>query len=205
MEILRFPLGQMQANCYFLINGKECLLIDPADSADFILEEIQRRNLHLVGMMATHGHFDHVMAAGEIQMSFENMPLYIHHDDLFLLKRLKETAKYFLGFDPQIMPIKNTSSLKKGQFSLGDFNCEILSTPGHTPGSCCFYFREEATVFTGDTIFKDGIGRYDFSYSHKRRLFHSIESILTLPDFTTMYSGHGDDTLIQFVKQNHKE
>ena len=74
----------MQANCYFLIDGEECLIIDPADEASFILEELQRRKLKLVGMLATHGHFDHIMAAGEIQKSLD-VALYIDNKDMFLI------------------------------------------------------------------------------------------------------------------------
>src|SRR3990172_9252196 len=106
MKVLNFALGQMQANCYFLIEGEECLIIDPADEASFILEELQRRKLKLAGMLATHGHFDHMMAAGEIQKSI-NVPLYISKEDLFLIDRLEETAEHFLGYKPII--IKPTS------------------------------------------------------------------------------------------------
>ena len=106
MKILKFPLGQLQANCYFLIEQDECLVIDPADDASFILEELLRRRLKLIGMLATHGHFDHVMAVGEIQKSF-NVPLYISGKDQFLIDRVEETAEYFLGFRQTIVPIKN--------------------------------------------------------------------------------------------------
>ena len=94
MTIKKYSLGELQANCYFLIEGKDCLIIDPADDASFILEEIQRQQLNLVGMLATHGHFDHIGAVGEIQLSF-NVPLYIFKEDRFLIDRLNETAKHF--------------------------------------------------------------------------------------------------------------
>lgn len=202
MDIRSFPLGQMQANCYFIIKDKQCLLIDPADSADFILEEVSRRNLEVVGLVATHGHFDHVMAVGEIQLSFPHLPLYINSEDHFLLQRLDETAKHFLGFDPHVIKPTKFHDLKEGKVAIGDFNFEVISTPGHTPGSVSLYFREDAILFSGDTLFNAGVGRYDFSYSDKNELKKSVERILDLPDFVTVYPGHGEETLVQSEKAN---
>lgn len=201
MKILRFTLGQLQANCYFLIEGNECLIIDPADEASFILEELQRRKLKLVGMLATHGHFDHIMAAGEIQLSIL-VPFYIFEKDLFLVKRLNETAKYFLGFDPHSLPPKRIEHLKTGEFHISQFTFHILSTPGYTPGSICYYFSEEKLIFTGDTLFRQGIGRYDFSYSDKNELRKSLGEIFGFPDETRVYPGHGEITSIKEEKKN---
>lgn len=195
MRIDLYPLGQLQANCYFLTRGSDCVIIDPADSADFILEKIQRERLNLVALIATHGHFDHIMAAGEIQLSYD-VPLYIHSDDLFLVKRLNETAKHFLGFDPAVIIPKNTLSLDEGVLHVGSFMLDIIRTPGHTPGSCSIYVKEENSVFTGDTLFKQGIGRYDHSYSDKKTLFNSLQTLFELPEETIVYPGHEDITTI---------
>jgi len=195
MKIIRYSLGELQANCYFVANDNKCLIIDPGDEADFILEEVQRKNLNPVGILATHGHFDHVMAVGEIQASFD-IPLYIFKEDFFLLKRLKETAERFLSHKPAILPIKKIFPISEGKFQISNFKFQILAAPGHTPGSCCLYFKDEQAVFTGDTLFKDGIGRYDFSYSSKKDLFNSIKKILKLPEETTVYPGHGEETSI---------
>ena len=190
----------MQANCYLLERDGKALLIDPADSADFILEQIQRQNLELIGIIATHGHFDHVMAVGEIQLSYPYLSLHINNKDEFLLKRLPETAKHFLGFDPTIVPIRLTADLPEGTFSIEDFECEVLHTPGHTPGSCCLYFKNAGILFSGDTLFQSGIGRYDFSYSDKEELKHSIQEILKLPEETRIFPGHGEETLVDYEK-----
>lgn len=189
----------MQANCYFLIQENECLIIDPADDASFILEELQRRRLNLVGMLATHGHFDHVMAVGEIQLNFD-VPLYIFKEDIFLIERLLETAQYFLGYKPTIIKPKSTKFLLDNEFEISNFKFQILPTPGHTPGSCCFYFKEENILFTGDTLFKQGIGRYDFSYSSKKDLDNSLKTIFKLPENTVVYPGHGEQTKLNSEK-----
>jgi len=194
MKILKFPLGQMQANCYFLIKNNECLIIDPADDASFILEELQRRRLKLIGMLATHGHFDHVMAVGEIQQSL-NTPLYINKKDQFLLDRLEETAEHFLGYKQIILPIKKTENLDIEEFS-ASWRMKIISTAGHTPGSQSYYFPKEKIVFTGDTLFKGAIGRFDHSYCNKTDLKNSLVELTNLPEDIKVYSGHGEETTI---------
>ncbi len=196
MNILKFSLGQLQANCYFLIENNQCLIIDPADETPFILEELQRRRLNLVGMLATHGHFDHVMAVGEIQKSFP-VPFYIKKEDLFLINRLKKTSEYFLGYNPYCLKPVKINYFKNKLFTISSFKFYVLSTPGHTPGSCCFYFEEKKIIFTGDTLFHNSIGRYDFSYSNKDLLKKSLETLLKLPKEIKVYPGHGEETMIK--------
>ncbi|MEI6532546.1 MAG: MBL fold metallo-hydrolase [Candidatus Roizmanbacteria bacterium] len=197
MKIFQYTLGQMQANCYFLVNGDECVLIDPADSADFLLEKIITQNLKLVGMIATHGHFDHIMAVGEIQLSYPLLPLYLHPNDDFLAKRVNQTAKYFLGFDPGVVQPHLYNPLKAGKLSISSFTFDVIETPGHSPGSCCIVSEDEKVIFSGDTIFKQAVGRYDFSYSDKKDLKKSVEKIMSYGDEYELFSGHGESTLIQ--------
>lgn len=186
----------MQANCYLLEDDGKALLIDPGDSADFLLETIQRMGLELVGIIATHGHFDHIMACGEIQLSFPYLPLHIHENDSFLLKRVDETAKHFLGFDPVILPVRQTATLRSGEFLISNFPIQVIETPGHTPGSVSLYFPESQALFSGDTLFNAGIGRYDFSYSDKDLLKASLAKLLELPGEIIVYPGHGEQTSI---------
>jgi len=205
MIIRKFSLGQLQANCYFVIDHHDCLIIDPADDANFLLEEILRQKLSIKALLATHGHFDHLMAVGEIQASFK-APLYISDKDLFLVDRLDETAAYFLGCQTSIIKpsiIKKISQEKPDRTNLlPAFGLEIIPTPGHTPGSLSFYFPKVKTIFSGDTLFKQGIGRYDFSYARKKDLESSLKKILQLPEKTVVYPGHGDATTIKDEKSN---
>ncbi|KKP67038.1 MAG: YqgX [Candidatus Roizmanbacteria bacterium GW2011_GWA2_35_19] len=196
MKIIRFPLGQMQANCYFVINGNNCLIVDPADDAPFILEEIQRRKLNLLGLLATHGHFDHLMAVGEIQLSY-NIPLYIFKGDQFLIDRLEETSEYFLGYKTNIIKPLNIKFFKEGPFLEKTFGMKVIKTPGHTPGGCVFYLEKENTLICGDLLFKGAIGRYDFAYCNKKHLKESLAKILKLPKVTKVLPGHGEETIIE--------
>lgn len=199
MKIQCYPLGELQANCYFIVNDKDCIIVDPGDSADFITEKISRENLKVRALVATHGHFDHVMAVGELQVILR-VPFYISSKDAFLLKRVEETAKYFLGHTPEVIPIKDSLDISKGTFHISPFTFEVIETPGHTPGSICLYAKEDGMIFTGDTLFKNGIGRYDFSYSDKKQLFHSLLTLTQLPGETIIYPGHGDSSFIDEEK-----
>ncbi len=199
MNVIKFSLGELQANCYFLIKGNNCLIIDPADDASFILEEISRRRLSLKAMLATHGHFDHVMAAGEIQLSI-NVPLYIFKEDQFLVDRLNNTAEHFLGYDPHVLIPKNIQYLKDGELEVGDLRLEVIKTPGHTPGSCSFYSKTENFLLAGDTLFKDGVGRTDLSYSSPKDLNNSLKKLFALPDITIVYPGHGEEAILEEEK-----
>jgi glyoxylase-like metal-dependent hydrolase (beta-lactamase superfamily II) len=201
MQIIKYVLGELETNCYLLIKDEECVIIDPSDNADFLLEEIQRRNLKLTAMLATHGHFDHIMAAGEIQLSFD-IPLYIHLKDQFLIDRLAETAKHFLSFPPSIIKPKNIQFYSDGLLKIKNFKFKIIFSPGHTPGSICLYLQKENILFTGDTLFKDGVGRTDFSYSSRADLEKSLKTIFKLPPQTVIYPGHGEESSLRNERVN---
>lgn len=214
MKILSFSLSQLQVNCYFVIKNNKCLIIDPADEADFILEKIQQLKLDPVAMVATHGHFDHIMAAGEIQLSY-NIPFYIHQNDIFLLDRLEQTAQYFLGYKPAIIKPKNITTISKLALHVTRFALQVIKTPGHTPGSISLYYDNyhpelacltarqasgSPILFSGDTLFKQGVGRTDFSYSSASDLEKSLKKLFQLPKKTIVYPGHGDKTTIKQEK-----
>ncbi|NMB57270.1 MBL fold metallo-hydrolase [Candidatus Beckwithbacteria bacterium] len=240
MKIEKLAVGQLQTNCYFLINQKqECLILDPGDDADFIIDKIQEGKLKPLAMLATHGHFDHVMAAFELQLAFA-IPFYLHPKDEFLLDRMSQTAQFFLG-NIQVPPkVQKVNFLQVGKFEISDFAFEIIHTPGHTPGSVSFYFssfmsssnrhsdlselslsgiyknkiasshhvetrNDTGVIFVGDVIFAGGgVGRTDFSYCNAKDLNKSIEKILKLPEKTTIYSGHREESRVEGEKEYFK-
>ncbi len=194
MKIEILPLGQLQTNCYIAHCGGEAVIVDPADESEFIAEKIQRLNLKPLAILATHGHFDHILAAGELQMIF-NVPFYIHPSDEFLLKEINKSANFWLKNKFNYPLPKETIELKNGfRFKFGDCELKIMETSGHTPGSVCFL--SDGVIFSGDTLFKNGVGRTDFSYSDKTQLEKSLEKIFRLAPETTVYPGHGEKTTI---------
>lgn len=196
MQVLCFPLGELQANCYFLIKDNDLIIIDPADEANFLLDEIRTRKLKPVAILATHGHFDHIMAVGTIQLSFP-VPFYIKVEDKFLIERLSETAKHFLGYDPIIIPPIKMNEMPNNKLVINKFNLNIVKTPGHTPGSVCILDKKGNDLFTGDTLFKQGVGRTDFSYGSESDLDKSLVKLMKLPGETTIYPGHGEATTVK--------
>ncbi len=206
LEIITLIVGQMQENCYLVYDSKslEVMIIDPGDDADYIERIIADNKLKPTEIIATHGHFDHIMAVTELKLAY-GIPFAIHKNDEFLVKNMQSSAKHFLGIitdpPPAIDEFLDTKSLIK----IGDYQLEIIETPGHTPGSCCFYSKAENILFAGDLLFADGgVGRSDFSYSNGEELQISLKKIFKLSPETIIYSGHGRSSTLKEESTFHK-
>jgi hydroxyacylglutathione hydrolase len=202
LTIKKLVVGQMGTNCYLVIDQKSCeaLIIDPGDDAEYISGEISKLDVHPTYIIATHGHFDHIMAACALQLAY-NIPFLIHESDAFLLQNMQSSAKHFLSLSTVDPPPKITKFLQNGDTIA---NLTVLYTPGHTPGGICLYAKKERTLITGDTIFEaGGVGRTDFSYSNHTQLTTSIAMILSLPPKTILLPGHGNQTIVQIEKTYH--
>jgi glyoxylase-like metal-dependent hydrolase (beta-lactamase superfamily II) len=198
MNVERLVVGQLATNCYlaFCPKVREAVIIDPGDDGDFVIRKALDLNLKPKFILATHGHFDHLLSAKELQVNFK-IPFLIHRADLFLLKRVKSTADYFLDFKgfPELAegPPRVERYLEEGEIiSFGKEQLKILETPGHTPGGVSFY--TEGALFSGDTLFCRGVGRTDLSYSSFKALQDSLQKLFRLPPRTVVYPGHGEET-----------
>lgn len=192
--VLPLPVGQMQANCYILFDKKtrECTIVDPGDDADFIIRRITDMRARPTKILATHGHFDHILAVGELRLAY-SIPFFIHKDDAFLVANMADSAKHFLNITTDPPPTIDEFLILSKNVSVGKTEFEVISTPGHTPGSVCLYNEYEKILFCGDLLFDSGaVGRVDFSYSDKDKMKQSIKKIMKLPDNLTVYPGHGD-------------
>lgn len=203
IHIYRFPLGELSANCYVLADtdSGKCIVIDAADDGAFIGEFVVRNNWVVTDILATHGHFDHNLAAFEVQTAF-NARFAIHETDAFLLKRMRETAQHFLGHIPPTVAPAISSYLKDtASLSVGDHEFAFKHVPGHTPGSMAFVVDSLGVAFVGDTVFAGGgVGRYDFSYSDEGQLRQSVRTILSLPDTMILLPGHGEELTVEQAK-----
>lgn len=179
------------------------MIIDPGGEGDFISQKILDLKLKPVFILATHGHFDHVLGVVELKLTFD-IPFLMPEADLFLLKRTKETAEYFLGPGacPEIHKKLDLSSLvdsfiKEGDvIKFGKEKLEVIKTPGHSPGGVSFFNKKAGILFSGDTLFCRGIGRTDFSYASSDELEASLKRLFELPDETAVYPGHGPETTL---------
>ncbi|MBM3205754.1 MBL fold metallo-hydrolase [Candidatus Shapirobacteria bacterium] len=203
MEVERLTVGQLQTNCY-LVWEKEThqgIIIDPGDDADYLLGRLNDLKVKPELILATHGHFDHLLAVLELKLAFK-IPFLLHEKDLFLAKRAVPTAKFFSGEKEALKPLVD-GFLKEGQIiSFGKKErLKVVETPGHSPGGVIFESR--GVVFSGDTLFKQGVGRTDYSYGSQTDLLNSIKNkLFKLPDKTVVYPGHGDETTIGKEKKN---
>jgi len=188
----------MEANCYLAYDekSKKALIVDPGDEADFIISKILALQIEPIAQIATHGHFDHIMAAFELGLAFK-IPFLANLNDGVLVKRASFSASRFTH--SPVMPVpkidKNFSS--GDAISFGKESLIVIETPGHTPGGICLYSKKDKVLFSGDLIFAGGgEGRSDFSYSEPKLLKASIKKVLSLPKETTVYPGHGQEFLL---------
>jgi glyoxylase-like metal-dependent hydrolase (beta-lactamase superfamily II) len=198
MVIEKLKLGELQTNCYLMYDPStsEAIVIDPADEASFIGEKLVRRNLELKFIIATHGHFDHILAAWELQLAF-GIPFLIYKGDLFLVQSVKKSASWWLKKEIITNPPEKIAFIKDGEkINLGNLNISVIHTPGHTPGSVCLYAASEKILFTGDTLFAQGVGRTDFAYASEKQLSASFKKLSRLPGDTLIYPGHGESSLL---------
>jgi hydroxyacylglutathione hydrolase len=198
VTVERLVVGQMASNCYLLLDQKtkDAIIIDPGDDAQYIIEKLETFKAKLKAIIATHGHFDHIMAGFELQHTYQ-IP--------FLVKRMGESAEYFLGItrsDPA--PIVSGTFEDKATISYGDISLSVIQTAGHTPGSVCFRLNSQPILFVGDTIFADGgVGRTDFQYSDPKKFNLSLKKIFAYGNDTVLYPGHGDETTVGKEKSCH--
>ena len=196
MLVETLVVGQLKTNCYLFFDqsSRECFIIDPGDDGEFIFNKIRDLDLKPKAILATHGHFDHVLAVTELKLAF-NIPFYLDAKDAKILERTQKTAKYFTGVEPD-PPAKVDKFLKDGQvLKLGNLSLKVMETPGHTQGSVCFYSQSKNIIFVGDLIFAGGgYGRTDLKGGDFEKLQKSIKRILSLPSETIIYSGHGETT-----------
>ena len=127
----------------FLIQDKDCIIIDAGDSADFILEEVSRQNLSVKAIVATHGHFDHVMAVGSYK-HHSMFHFYISSKDQFLLIELQKQQNTFLGHVPIVIPIKSTVRRLRCRLQVSGFTFQILATPATLQEAFVFTVKKKA-------------------------------------------------------------
>lgn len=201
MKVKRIKVGPLATNCYLVSNKKSILIIDPGDDHELIYSEVKKMDKNPAAILATHGHFDHLLAVNELKLALD-IPFYLHKKDEELLNWMRRSSIKYTKIDPGPAP-KVDRNLKDGEAKIKDFKFKVIRTPGHTPGSVSLYFEREKTLFAGDLIFKGGgVGRYDFPYANKNDLLESIKRVLKLPGGTVVLSGHGEETTLEDFKND---
>lgn len=201
-EIVRMEVGKLGANCYFIVDtaSKEAIIVDPGGSYNEIVEQIEKLAIEVKALVLTHGHCDHIAAAKALKENY-NLDVYIHAADKSMLEsNEKSLAKALHLGDVQVENSKELICNVPLRF--GEIEIKVLHTPGHTPGSVSIV--GEGFVLTGDTLFRQSIGRTDFEGGSYSEIEHSITQVLyKLPDHFLVYPGHGGETTIGFEKKNN--
>lgn len=196
MIVKTLPVGMTQANCYIVgcEETKTGVIIDPGDEGGRILEAVEDSGLKITHVLLTHAHFDHMGAADEV-MRATGAPLAVHPDDLPLLNA--GGGAVFFGLPSSPVPEASIHLTVDQEIAVGELILRVLLTPGHTPGHVTFYEPDQGAIFDGDVLFAQGIGRSDLPGGSHETLMRSIqEALMTLPDETVVYSGHGPATTI---------
>lgn len=203
MRIEKFVLGSLGTNCYLLINEKtnEVLIVDPATCPDYVAYHVKSNGFTPRAILLTHCHFDHVMGIEGWLKEFD-IPVYIHENEKPLLADPELNLSGLFGTSysyDDVICLQDNEILE-----LAGFQLQVIHTPGHTAGGCCYYTEEERILISGDTLFFRSVGRSDFPTGSASTLVRSIkEKLFCLPDDVVVYPGHGEETSIADEKINN--
>jgi len=195
-------VGPLDVNCFIMAcaETKKGIVIDPGDNIDNILAIVQKHNIDITEIVATHGHFDHIGRVTTLKEK-TGAPFTIHQADMFMVEGLVEIAS-FLDIDTDPTPEVDRFIDEGDTITFGNETLNILHVPGHAPGNVAFTWPGHAIV--GDTVFAGSIGRTDLEGADPQVLLESIRTkILTLPDDTILYPGHGPSTTVSQEKRTN--
>lgn len=201
LKIGRMVLGIYGTNCYFLYREgyPELIVVDPADKGEQIYKALTEKGFTIAGILLTHGHFDHIWGANALR-ELSGAKIYALDAEKELCEDASLNVSAQAGKPYTVTP---DICVKDGEeLSIGGMSCKVIATPGHTAGSCCYYFETAGFLVCGDTIFFESVGRTDFPTGSSSELVRSIrEKIFVLPDTVQLYPGHGDSSTVEHEKQ----
>lgn len=196
LEIRKFVVGELATNCYLVYDNdsRKGILIDPGEYAPAIRNYIRDNNIEVMYTLNTHGHYDHIR--GNASFGF---PILIHEFDEPCLSDSQKNRSAF--FDEEVKPTKAARLVADGDIvKVGNLSLEIIHTPGHTQGSVSVKCGD--VLFSGDTLFCEGVGRTDLGGGDHEALVRSIrDKLFVLPDHTRVLPGHGPETTIGHEKE----
>ena len=198
MIVEKIVLGELKTNCYIVVNEKgNCIVIDPADESEKIINRIKSQNLSLKAILLTHGHFDHIMATNTLKKEFDCPVIIGEADEEMLTDDLKNAAALLGMHVDKIFADKKVND--KDILDFDTFRIKVLATPGHTKGSVCYICED--VIFSGDTIFLECVGRTDLYGGNAVKLMTSLKKLNDLEGDYKIFSGHGEDTTLNYERE----
>ena len=196
MKVDSFSIGVFGTNCYIVQNNelKEGVIVDPGGRSTKVVNYIKDQGIEIKAILLTHGHFDHIMGLDDFTAAFP-VPVYVHENEKELIADPSQNCSTMVckGYTfTDVEYVKDHQIL-----DLAGYQIEVIYTPGHTIGGCCYYIKDENVLFAGDTLFHESVGRTDFPTGSAATLVQSIkERLMCLPDETVVYPGHMGETTI---------
>lgn len=194
MQRLTIETGLYEVNTSILSIDGLAWVVDPGSEADRIISIIENKGLEMGGVLLTHAHFDHIGAIPEIKKIYPDIPVYVHPSERQVLVHPMNQMP------PDYPPVEMPSCLLD---SCPIKDCEVIETPGHTPGGVSFYFPKEKLLLAGDTLFAGSVGRTDLPGGDMATLMGSIQKLKALPDDTIVIPGHASATTIGDEKKSN--
>lgn len=204
MKIDTFVLGDFQTNCYCVRpddHARRCLVIDPGLETGPLVQFLEQEGLEPEVIALTHGHVDHVAGVDMLRERWPSVKVGIHQKDASMLTDPARNLSMLAGTMTTARPAEMVFDRDK-MVRWAGIEFQLLHTPGHTPGGICLYAQREGLIFVGDTLFAGSVGRTDLEGGHFEQLMESIRTkLLTLPESTKVYPGHGPITTIRNEKR----
>jgi hydroxyacylglutathione hydrolase len=205
IQIIKFALGLLQTNCFIIGDTEthDAIVIDPGDHAPLIHQTAQDEGWTICDMLATHGHFDHIMASARLK-ELTGAPFRLHQLDLPLVRTMTQQVRRW--FDIAVPPAARPDGFVDDgdAITAGGIRLDVLHTPGHSPGHVSYVLHSENVVFSGDCLFFSGVGRTDLPGSDHETLMRSItQKLLPLGDGVAVAPGHMRNTTIGYERQNN--
>jgi glyoxylase-like metal-dependent hydrolase (beta-lactamase superfamily II) len=201
MEVKVIKSGLLQTNTYIVSIENNCIIIDPAFAKDSVIEYVKNKDLRVLAILLTHGHFDHIDSCNALARLYD-CKVYIGRGDVnsvidstlnggkkYLRADTSVDKKYLVAFDKEII------------LKLDNFMIDVMFTPGHSKGSCCYLIGNQ--LFSGDTLFRAGIGRVDLPDSAPELMDSSLRYLFTLKNEVVVFPGHGDETTIEKERKRY--
>ena len=208
MDIKTLPVAPIRENCYIVSEKNEAFIVDPGGETEKIIKAAKGLDVRYI--LLTHAHFDHILGLNDVKHAFPGAKLAVHTlEKEWLSDPALNMSDDFFSDLKFVYEKKDVEIMLEDGMEL-DFagtKIKVLHTPGHTPGSCCFYIGEsdpcgKPILFSGDTLFRSSIGRTDFPGGDGRKIIESIKNkLLPLPENTVVYPGHDEHTVISLEKK----